>query len=143
MVVYSILSTRQLPGPANRITQESERRNSNSRLSTRCLSSATKAKPQLIPWYSWDPKSCKYKTEQSLPTEDANEFDEYIFVVRTRIGKSSRSGTTATNLDCADGNKAFDLTIYVDIKSVDLRDVLRKIFRKVGVVCLREEKPTV
>ena len=38
-----------------------------------------------------------------------------------------------------DGNQSFDQTIYIDIKSVDLRDVLTKIFRKFRVICPRRK----
>lgn len=40
--------------------------------------------------YSWDSKAYKYTTVQSSkPSEETNELDEYVFVVRTRFGKSA------------------------------------------------------
>jgi hypothetical protein len=42
--------------------------------------------------YSWDETACKYSIEESPKLVDqANELDQYVFVVRARIGQYSRS----------------------------------------------------
>jgi hypothetical protein len=74
-----------------------------------------------------------------------NELDEYVFVLRTRFGKFSRSPVLfTTNYDFfTERTKGLEPTTFVDIKSVELRDILRQIFEGVKVVCLREEMPSV
>jgi hypothetical protein len=36
---------------------------------------------------SWDSKAYKYKIVESTPTVEVTELDEYVFIVRTRIGE--------------------------------------------------------
>jgi hypothetical protein len=48
-----------------------------------------------------------------------------------------------TNGDFADRLKESEPITYVDIKSAELRDILRMIFQGVWLVCLREEMPSV
>lgn len=39
----------------------------------------------------WDKTASKYKTvESAAPPEEVTELDEYVFVVRVRIGQSMR-----------------------------------------------------
>ncbi|PMD60368.1 uncharacterized protein K444DRAFT_642994 [Hyaloscypha bicolor E] len=74
----------------------------------------------------WDTKAYKYKIVESitLPDEE-NELDQYIFVVRMRIDR-----TTEKQI------------YHVDIKSEGLRDVLRSVLQDVKGICLRETKPS-
>ena len=44
--------------------------------------------------------------------------------------------------DCLD-KITMDLTCYVDIKSEELRDILKTVLRDVQIINLNEDKPTV
>jgi hypothetical protein len=37
--------------------------------------------------YRWDDKAYKYTIEESPKSAEANELDQYVFVVRARIGQ--------------------------------------------------------
>jgi hypothetical protein len=75
----------------------------------------------------WDEKAYKYTIEE-LPklVDEANKLDQYVFVVRARIDK-----------------KASTNTVYVDIKSEWLRDVLRVVLKGVHGISAKEDKPSV
>lgn len=45
----------------------------------------------LITKCSWDAKAYDYKIVDSPPTQDVGELDEYVFIVRRRIGKPYNS----------------------------------------------------
>jgi hypothetical protein len=46
----------------------------------------------MILLYSWDEKAYKYSIKESQKSVDeANELDQYVFVVRARIGEYIRS----------------------------------------------------
>ena len=68
--------------------------------------------------YSWDEKAYKYSIEESPKSVDeASELDQYVFVVRARIGQYIRSKRALyTHEDILD-KKASASTIYIDIKS--------------------------
>ncbi|CAL3963695.1 unnamed protein product [Diplocarpon coronariae] len=69
----------------------------------------------------------KYKIVESITLlDEENELDRYIFVVRTRIDRTTEKQTH-----------------HVDIKSEGLRDVLRSVLQDVKGICLRETKPSV
>ncbi|KAH7374066.1 hypothetical protein BKA64DRAFT_586823 [Cadophora sp. MPI-SDFR-AT-0126] len=75
----------------------------------------------------WDKNACKYSIEESPKSVDeATELDQYVFVVRARIDK-----------------KAMTNTIYIDIKSEWLRDVLRIVLKGVHGISAQEDKPSV
>ncbi|KAI6709035.1 AAA family ATPase [Diplocarpon mali] len=75
----------------------------------------------------WDTKAYKYKIVESITLlDEENELDRYIFVVRTRIDRTTEKQTH-----------------HVDIKSEGLRDVLRSVLQDVKGICLRETKPSV
>ena len=54
-------------------------------------------KIMLIIMHSWDSKTYQYKIVESTPIAEVTELDEYVFVVRTRIGEclDSYSGIVA------------------------------------------------
>lgn len=61
--------------------------------------------------HSWDPKSYAYKiAESSKPADEMTDLDQYVFVVRRRIGPDGNG------LD----KKTAGLTYYVGIKSEGL-----------------------
>jgi hypothetical protein len=93
--------------------------------------------------YSWDDKAYKYSIEESPKSVDeANELDQYMFVVRARIGQYLRSKQTpCTHEDILD-KKASANTVYIDIKSEWLRDVLRTVLKGVHGISAKEEKPS-
>ncbi|KAH0611205.1 uncharacterized protein H6S33_011632 [Morchella sextelata] len=68
-----------------------------------------------------------YLAESSTsPSAKDDKWEEYIFVVRRRFDYQNKF-----------------LKSYVDIKSVDLRDVLREVLKDVSGIGLREDKPTI
>ncbi|KAF2177301.1 hypothetical protein K469DRAFT_742614, partial [Zopfia rhizophila CBS 207.26] len=74
----------------------------------------------------WDEKAYKYKIAEPVATGEGNELEQYVFVVRVRVDKTTK-----------------DTTSYIDIKSEFLRDILREILRDVRGVSLAEDMPTV
>ncbi|KAI1919982.1 hypothetical protein LOZ65_004261 [Ophidiomyces ophidiicola] len=74
---------------------------------------------------TWDSKKYEYRIADSPPAQDVGELDEYSFIVRKRINKS----TEATS-------------IFIDIKSVGLRDILRVILRDT-TADLGSDKPAI
>jgi hypothetical protein len=98
---------------------------------------------ELIHLYSWDVKAYKYKIVESItPPDEENELDQYIFVVRTRIGEYLSFGPSLYPNSKVD-RETKKRTHHLDIKSEGLRDVLRSVLQDVKGICLREEKPSV
>jgi hypothetical protein len=93
--------------------------------------------------HSWDEKAYKYTIEESPKlVDEANELDQYVFVVRARIGQYIRSKRVpCTHEDILD-KKASTNTVYVDIKSEWLRDVLRVVLKGVHGISAKEDKPS-
>jgi hypothetical protein len=97
----------------------------------------------MILLYSWDEKAYKYSIEESQKSADeANELDQYVFVVRARIGQYVRSKwDLRTHEDILDKKSATN-TVYIDIKSEWLRDVLRMVLKGVHGISAKEDKPS-
>ena len=97
----------------------------------------------MILLYSWDEKAYKYSIEESQKSADeANELDQYVFVVRARIGQYVRSKwDLCTHEDILDKKSATN-TVYIDIKSEWLRAVLRMVLKGVHVISAKEDKPS-
>ncbi|KIW99705.1 uncharacterized protein Z518_11118 [Rhinocladiella mackenziei CBS 650.93] len=74
----------------------------------------------------WNPKAYEYKVVESPPAVELTELDTYVFVVRTRVERTSLKSTT-----------------YVDIKSEDLRDILRIVLKDIKWLSLGEDKPAI
>ncbi|EDN08101.1 predicted protein [Histoplasma mississippiense (nom. inval.)] len=74
----------------------------------------------------WSDKAYAYKIVDSPRSPDVSDLDEYVIVVRTRIDRKTR-----------------EPTVYVDIKSVGLRDIIRTVLREVRTASLDEDKPVV
>ncbi|KAF8850015.1 P-loop containing nucleoside triphosphate hydrolase protein [Acephala macrosclerotiorum] len=75
----------------------------------------------------WDEKAYKYTIEESPKSvNEANELNQYVFVVRARIDKKTSANT-----------------VYIDIKSECLRDVLRTVLKGVHGISVKEDKPSV
>ena len=89
---------------------------------------------------SWDVKTYEYKIAE--PSKGLSELDQYIFVVRQRTGTCDDVCIRPSNNDCLD-KITMDLTCYIDIKSEELRDILRTVLRDVQIINLNEDKPTV
>ncbi|KAF4628690.1 hypothetical protein G7Y89_g9463 [Cudoniella acicularis] len=67
----------------------------------------------------------EFKTVNKEPlTAKVNTLDDYVFVIRTRINRETK-----------------DPIFYIDIKSEDLRDVLREVLKDVYRISLLEDKP--
>jgi len=73
----------------------------------------------------WDEEESEYKIEEASRPK-ANTHDEYVFVLRTRIDKETKEST-----------------FHVDVKSEELRDILREVLKDVHGISLMEDKPTV
>ncbi|OCK73251.1 hypothetical protein K432DRAFT_313292, partial [Lepidopterella palustris CBS 459.81] len=74
----------------------------------------------------WDKANYKYiVVETPEPSED-DEYEEYLFIVRQQFDKKNKSFIT-----------------YLDMKSEELRDILRLLLKDVKSICLGEDKPTV
>ncbi|KAF4628864.1 hypothetical protein G7Y89_g9286 [Cudoniella acicularis] len=70
----------------------------------------------------WDDKAYKYTIEESPKSVNkANELDQYVFVIRARIKK-----------------KISAATVYIDIKSEYLRDVLRTVLKSVYRISVKQ-----
>ena len=63
-------------------------------------------------------------------------------MVRQRTGTCDDVGIRLSNNDALD-KITMDLTCYIDIKSEELRDILRTVLRDVQIINLNEDKPTV
>ncbi|KAL2037270.1 hypothetical protein N7G274_009959 [Stereocaulon virgatum] len=57
----------------------------------------------------WNEKTSQYETIESSPPGEVEGLDEYVFVARARIDKNSS-----------------DPVFYIDVKSNQLRDILRR-----------------
>ncbi|OAF59670.1 hypothetical protein VC83_03769 [Pseudogymnoascus destructans] len=74
----------------------------------------------------WDAKAYKYKVVESVtPTDEADELNQYVFVVRGRIDKDTK------------------ITYHVDIKSEMLRDALRNVLKDAHAVSTKENNLSV
>lgn len=98
----------------------------------------------IILLYSQDEEAYKYSIKESLKLVDiANELNQYMFVVRARIGQYIRSKQALyTYKDILD-KKASTNTIYIDIKLEQLRDILRIVLKGVYRISAKEDKPLV
>jgi len=93
--------------------------------------------------YSWDEKAYKYSIEESPKSVDeASELDQYVFVVRARIGQYIRSKRAPCTYEDILDKKASASTIYIDIKSEWLRDILRMVLKGVHGISAKEDKPS-
>jgi hypothetical protein len=86
----------------------------------------------------------KYTIKESPKSVDElNELDQYVFVVRTRIGQFIRSKLAlCTHKDTLD-KKTSANTVYIDVKSKWLRDILRIVLKSVHGISAKEDKPSV
>ncbi|PMD21103.1 P-loop containing nucleoside triphosphate hydrolase protein [Hyaloscypha hepaticicola] len=73
----------------------------------------------------WDEEKEEYTIDESLERK-VKTFDEYVSVMRTRIDRNTK-----------------DAISYVDIKSEELRDVLREVLKDVYGISLMVDKSTV
>ncbi len=92
--------------------------------------------------HRWDGKAYKYKVVESTPTPEVTELDEYVFIVRIRIGEYTCL-TKALWLTLDIDRKTSEPTAFVDIKSEGLRDILRIVLQDIKVISLEEDKPVV
>ncbi|ELR02017.1 hypothetical protein VC83_01459 [Pseudogymnoascus destructans] len=75
----------------------------------------------------WDAKTYKYKVVESVTrTGEADELNQYVFVVRGRIDKDTTK-----------------ITYHVDIKSEMLRDALRNVLKDAHAVSTKENNLSV
>ena len=81
--------------------------------------------------------------ESNTSTQHADEFDQYIFVVRGRVGKFSRVCENLPSDKYHPDRKTAETTLYIDVKSEWLRRVLKEILRDVHAVSTNETKLSV
>jgi hypothetical protein len=91
---------------------------------------------------SWDSKAYEYKIVDSVPSPDVSELDEYVFVVRKRVGKCSHALICAS-LTCPSDKKTGEVIAFVDIKSPGLRDILRDVLKDIKTAGLETDRPAV
>ncbi|KAI9790551.1 MAG: hypothetical protein M1816_005058 [Peltula sp. TS41687] len=73
---------------------------------------------------AWDSVAYNYKLVKStLSSPDDDEWEEYLFIERHKRNR--------------------DFSVFLDIKSECLRDILREVLKDVRGTSLREDKPTV
>ncbi|KAK5083831.1 hypothetical protein LTR05_006337 [Lithohypha guttulata] len=77
----------------------------------------------------WDPKAYAYTIVESPPTPEVTKLDAYVFVVRTRLPKPDEAISKPS--------------IYIDIKSAGLRDILKEILKDIKWLSLGGDKPSV
>jgi len=78
-----------------------------------------------------------------VPTDEVSDLDEYIFIVRARIGKqSSILSIFNAKEDTLDRNTR-DLAFFINVKSKGLADILRTVLRDIRRISLKEDAPTV
>ena len=68
--------------------------------------------------------------------------DEYVFVIRKRIGEYFRK-LAGERTDVRKDRHTAELTTFIDINSPGLRDLLRRILKDVRGIDLREDKLSV
>ena len=69
-------------------------------------------------------------------------MNTYSLFARGSVSLSTSGQMPLANDDTLD-RKTDDPIFYIDIKSQELRDILRNMLRNINGVCLREDKPTV
>ncbi len=75
---------------------------------------------------SWNNKTSKYETMESVPRGEVDGLDEYVFIARARIGKYINVVKKLNRWETLD-KKTSDPVFYVNIKSEKLRDILRTV----------------
>jgi hypothetical protein len=91
----------------------------------------------------WDDKAHKYKIAESTEDPAVTELDEYVFVVRVRVGEYIGVISILQPLILRADRSTKVSSAYIDIKSEGLRDILRTVLRDVKAVSLDADKPTV
>ena len=77
------------------------------------------------------------------PTGEVNELEQYVFVVRVRIGEDREFAQGLFHANESADKSTKEPTSYIDIKSELLRDILRVILQDVRLVSLAEDMPSV
>ena len=81
--------------------------------------------------------------ESLRPVDQVTGLDQYVFVVRRRVGQYVNA-TPSSLADCESLDKKTKVTTsYVDVKSELLRDVLRDLLKDVRGISLNESKLSV
>jgi len=78
-----------------------------------------------------------------VPTDEVSDLDEYVFVVRARIGEQSSILSVFNAKEDALDRNTGDPAFFIDVKSKGLADVLRTVLRDVRGISLEEDAPTV
>jgi hypothetical protein len=97
----------------------------------------------MILLYSWDEIAYKYSIVESQKSADkVNELDQYVFVVRARIGQYARPKRALYTHEDIINKKAATNVVYIDIKLKWLRDILRVVLKGVYGISAKEDKPS-
>jgi hypothetical protein len=71
------------------------------------------------------------------------ELDEYVFIVRMRIGKCYGFLQKGITADVDTDKVTSTPTVYIDIKLNSLRDVLRNVLKHIKWISLGGDKPSI
>lgn len=90
---------------------------------------------------SWDDKTYKYTVVESPKPKGIDNLDQYVFVVRGRVGMYSLGAKAET--DNLTDKQSKETTYFVDINSFILRDASREVLHGVPGISIMEEKLSV
>ena len=80
---------------------------------------------------------------ESPKPKSIDNLDQYVFVVRGRVGMYSLEAKVIYILTIPKDKKSKETTYFVDVKSFMLRDALREVLHDVPGISIMEEKLSV
>jgi hypothetical protein len=92
---------------------------------------------------SWDDKAYKYTVVESPKPKSINNLDQYVFIVRGRVGMNSLKAKVIYILTIPKNKKTKEITYLIDVRSFMLRDALRGVLHDVPGINILEEKLSV
>jgi hypothetical protein len=81
--------------------------------------------------------------ESPTDQNDMNELDQYVFVARAHIGQYHPLRSVFDSLTTKADRKTQEASHFIDIKSIELKDILRTILQGVPGISLKGDKLSV
>jgi len=81
--------------------------------------------------------------ESPTDQEDINELDQYVFVARAHISQYHTLRSVFHSLTAKADKKTQEASHFIDIKSIELKDILRTVLHGVPGISLRGDKLSV